>query len=164
MLFQKIFKALNQARIKYVVVGGVAVVLYGYERFTKDLDLIVFMEEKNLGRFYDVLMKLGYLAKVPVQKEQFMDAKQREQWKKEKGMLVFSFVERNPPFQIIDMFVDEPIAFADVYLHRRKIKIEGTTVPLIGIDHLIKLKRKAARAQDLLDIENLKAIKRMKRI
>lgn len=34
------FKALNDANVKYVVVGGVATVLHGYARLTMDVDLI----------------------------------------------------------------------------------------------------------------------------
>jgi hypothetical protein len=38
---EAIVKALNQAKIQYLIVGGVAVNAHGYERFTKDLDLVI---------------------------------------------------------------------------------------------------------------------------
>ncbi len=164
MFYGEVFKALNKAKVKYVVAGGVAVVLHGYVRNTGDLDLIVFLEEKNLKLFFNALKTVGFLPKVPVTQEQFSDAKQRNQWKKTKGMIVFSFVYKDPPFQLIDMFVDEPIAFRDLYQKKKNIRVEGITIPLISIAHLIKLKKKAGRNKDLDDIVQLNEIKRIKRI
>lgn len=160
MNYKKVFKALNKAKVKYVVAGGVAVVLYGYPRLTQDLDLIVLLEEKNLGRFFDVLVSVGYAPKVPVQKSQFQSKSERERWKKEKGMIVFSFVDRKPPFEMIDMFVGEPIKFQDVYQDRKIVKVQRVSIPLISMDHLIRLKKKASRPKDLDDIIQLKHIKR----
>ncbi len=160
MNYEKVFKALNKARVKYVVAGGIAVVLYGYPRLTRDLDLIVFLEEKNLGIFFDALRSVGYMPKVPVTREQFQDHQQRKRWKKEKGMIVFSFVESQPPFEMIDMFVDEPIAFKDIYKQHTTIALKGVNVPLIAIDHLIRLKQQASRPKDIDDIVQLKHIKK----
>ena len=164
MFYGEVFKALNKSRVKYVVAGGTAVVLYGYPRMTQDLDLIVLLENKNLDKFYEALKTIGYWPKVPVTKEQFIDAKQRNTWKKEKGMIVFSFVCKNPPFQLIDMFINEPIKFKDLYTQRKNIRIEGVQIPLISIDHLLKLKKKAGRNKDLDDIVQLKAIQRAQNI
>ncbi len=111
MFYQEVFKALNKAKVKYVVAGGVAVVLHGYMRFTEDLDLIVLLEEKNLDRLFEALKSIKYMPKVPVTKEQFIKEENRERWKKEKGIIVFSFVQENPPFRLIDIFVDYPIRF-----------------------------------------------------
>ena len=158
---EEIFKALNKARVKYVATGGVAVVLYGYMRMTQDLDLYVFLEDKNLSKLFDVLVSMGYKPKVSVTKEQFIDHKQREKWKKEKNMIVFSFEKKDPPFDLIDIFVDEPIAFKNVYENRKLIRVDKTQIPLMGIDHLIKLKKLAGRAVDLEDIAQLNEIRRM---
>ena len=162
MFYGEVFKALNKAKVKYVVAGGAAVILYGYPRLTQDLDLVVYLEEKNLEKLFDSLKKIGYSPKVPVTKEQFKDHRQRERWKKEKGMIVFSFVDRRPPFQMIDMFVDEPIKFDLLYKKRKIVNIEGIKIPLIGIEHLILLKENAHRPKDLDDIVQLKEIMKMK--
>src|SRR3989338_7356690 len=105
MFYGEVFKALNKAKVKYVVAGGVAVVLYGFLRYTKDVDLIVHLEERNLSKLFDALSKIGYRQKAPVTKEQFIDAKQRKLWQKEKGMIVFSFYHKSDPLKAIDMFV-----------------------------------------------------------
>ncbi len=95
MFYEDVFRILNEYKVKYIVVGGVAVVLHGVLRFTADLDLIVELKEENLEKFYVALGTIGYLPKVPVKKEEFKDARKREEWKKEKGMKVFSFVDVN---------------------------------------------------------------------
>jgi len=163
MFYGEVFKALNKARVKYVVVGGTAVVLHGYMRLTNDLDLVVALEESNLEKFFNALKKIDYHPKVPVTKEQFKDARQRELWRKEKGMIVFSFCNNQPPFSLIDMFVYEPIPFDQLYQKRIKAKIEGLMIPIANIDHLKRMKKSAGRPQDLVDIVQLNAIKRMQR-
>ncbi|MBF0485359.1 MAG: hypothetical protein HQL16_02475 [Candidatus Omnitrophica bacterium] len=157
-VYEDVFKALNKAKIKYVVAGGFAVILHGYPRYTGDLDLIVYLEHENLGLFFDVLKTLGYGPKVPVKKEDFQNAELRKRWKKEKGMLVFSFQDRNPPFHLIDMFLEEPIPFKEVFAKSVKAKYGSVKVPIIGIGHLLKLKDAAGRGKDLEDIVQLKAI------
>lgn len=47
-LFEKVFRELNKAKVKYLVVGGVAVNLYGYLRFTGDLDLLILLNEEKI--------------------------------------------------------------------------------------------------------------------
>ena len=155
MLYGEVFKALNKAKVKYVVAGGVAVILYGYERLTKDLDLIVFLEDKKLNKFYEALINLGYQPKVPVKKEQFIDPKQRKRWQKEKGMIVFSFCHTKPPFKVIDMFIQEPFPFAEIYKKRFEIEIERIKIPLISINQLRILKQQAGRPHDLIDLVQL---------
>ena len=150
MFYGEIFKILNKAHVKYVVVGGIAVVLHGYMRFTHDLDLVVALEPENLEKFFEALKKINYHPKAPITKEQFQDKQQRKLWQKEKGALV-------------DIFVQEPMPFDKIYKKRVDVKINGTTVPLMCIDHLKKLKKTAGRPQDLIDIVQLTAIERIKK-
>lgn len=79
-------------------------------------------------------------------------------------MIVFSFVERRPPFKLVDMFVDEPIPFGELDKSKKNVNVGGITIPLIGIDHLLKLKKKAGRDKDLNDIAQLNEIKRIQKI
>ncbi len=158
LVYEDVFKVLNHARIKYVVAGGVAVVLHGFPRYTGDLDLMVYLDEKNLGRFFDALGKVGFLPKVPVKKEEFQDESTRKRWKKEKNMIVFSFQNRQPPFRLIDMFVDEPLRFSDVDRKALRVRYGRVNIPIMAIEHLIELKNAAGRGKDLEDIVQLRAI------
>jgi hypothetical protein len=158
LVYENVFKALSRARIKYVVAGGFAVVLHGFPRYTGDLDLVVYLDEKNLGRFFDTLVEAGFLPKVPVKKEEFQDEAVREGWKNEKNMIVFSFQNRTPPFRLIDMFVNEPIRFSDVARKSLRVPYGSARVPIMAIEHLIELKSAAGRGKDLEDIVQLRAI------
>ena len=47
--------ALNRAGIKYIVVGGCAVILHGYYRTTHDIDLIVDTAPETIRKMKEVL-------------------------------------------------------------------------------------------------------------
>lgn len=161
MFYEEVFRGLNKNRVKYVVVGGVAVVLHGIVRFTADVDLFVGFSKKNLLKFAEVLTKLGYRPKIPVKASDFADSAKRERWKKDKGMLVFSFFHLKRHQDSIDVFVYEPIKFDKVYKERKIIEVEGVRIPIISIRHLKELKKKAGRPQDLADIEALEVIEKL---
>lgn len=85
MYYEEVFKALNEKGVKYVVVGGVALVLHGVVRMTADLDLFIKMDEENITSFLTAMRELDYKPKIPVQAGDFSDPQKRLQWKKEKG-------------------------------------------------------------------------------
>lgn len=163
MFYEEVFRALNNAKVKYAVAGGVAVVLHGYVRFTADLDLIVRLEEKNIDRFFHALTKLEYRPVVPVTKEQFKVVQNRRDWIKNKGMVVFSFWHPKDPLKHIDIFVEEPIKFDLIAKNIKKVKAGNLIIPLLAIKQLIQLKEKSARDRDIIDISNLKKIQKIKK-
>lgn len=79
-----IVRALNKSGVRYLIVGGLAVVAHGYLRFTADLDLMLDLETANVNRCIDALKTLGYRPRVSVPFEQFADAAIRERWIQEK--------------------------------------------------------------------------------
>jgi len=48
MIYKEIFKEFELRGVRYLVVGGMAVNLYGYIRLTMDLDIMVELPDKNL--------------------------------------------------------------------------------------------------------------------
>ena len=78
MYYDDIFIGFQQHKVKYVVAGGVAVVLHGVMRLTGDLDLIVYLEPGNLDRFVQAVKALGYQPLIPVPLEDFGDSKKRK--------------------------------------------------------------------------------------
>ena len=163
MFYEKVFRELNKNKVRYVVVGGIAVVLHGVVRLTVDVDLFVELSEKNLLRFVEVLTRLGYRPKIPVKASDFADASKREKWKREKQMLVFSFFHLTRHQDRIDVFVYEPIKFDKAYEEREIIDAKGLKIPIISMRHLKQLKKKAGRPQDLADIKALEEIERLRR-
>ena len=67
---ETIVKALNAAKVQYLIVGGLAVNAHGYERFTKDVDLVIGLERENIIRGLRALLGVGYQLRIPVTPEQ----------------------------------------------------------------------------------------------
>lgn len=158
MKFFDLLKTISKAKIKYLVVGGIAVNLHGIIRATKDIDFVVYLEEANVRKFCKLMTRLGYLPKVPVKAEDFADQKKRNDWIKNKNMIVFCFYHKNDLMNVIDVFVKHPLPFEGMYKRRTVIKIDEVSVSVIGIKDLIKLKEKANRLQDQSDILLLRKV------
>ena len=152
---ERVLGALNSAQVRYLVAGGVAVVLHGYLRTTADLDLVVQLEPENALRALRALGTIGYVPRAPVPAEQFADAGTRERWIRDKNLEVFSFWSNEHPGLEVDLFVREPFDFDEVYENAREFQLETTTVRVVPRRLLIEMKRLAGRPRDLEDIEAL---------
>lgn len=158
-IFESVFRSLNKARVKYLVVGGVAVNLHGYVRFTGDLDLLILLEEKNLSKMKAVMDDLNYVERLPVSIMDLKDQKQVKQWLEEKNMKAFTFVPpKDNPLQI-DIVIEESLKFDKLIKGKVVKRISGVSIPVISINNLVKMKKKANRQKDLLDLEALIEIK-----
>lgn len=162
-LYLPLFKALNDAGVKYVVVGGLATVLHGYLRLTVDVDLVVDLAPEEVTRAVHVLESLGYKPRVPVPAAQLADAAKRKEWIEQKGMTVFSFYHLSDSMLTVDIFAHHPIPFPALLARAERMAIAGVPVYICSIDDLIALKQQAGRPQDLIDIEKLRRIQEKKR-
>jgi hypothetical protein len=160
MLYEELFRRLAAARIRYVVVGGVALVLHGVVRFTADLDLLVALDPENLDAFLEAMEDLGYKSKLPLRAKAFADPQMRADWKEMRGMHVFTFYHPQRPVELVDVFIDEPIDFAAVERDRQIFTARGVEIPAISIPHLKQLKALSGRPQDLADIQALEELER----
>lgn len=157
-LIEPLFKALNDAGVRYVVVGGLAVVLHGHARLTVDVDLVVDLDKDQALKAIDALVKLGLRPRAPVNPRDFADRSVREAWIRDRGMQVFSMFDPSNPMRVVDLFVDHPVPFEALWSRSEQFELQDTTVRVASIRDLIHLKRMANRPQDLSDIEQLEAI------
>ncbi len=159
---EAIFRALNTARVEYLVVGGLAVVAHGYVRTTDDVDLAIGLQPENIIRALRALIDIGFVMAIPVRPEDFADASLRETWRREKGMLVLKMLSDRHPSTPVDIFVYEPF---DVSAEFAKARMESLSddlqVPVASLDCLLAMKRDAARPQDLADIDNLERVRQL---
>lgn len=155
-LFERVFRELNNAKVQYLVVGGVAVNLHGYVRFTGDLDLLLFLDHKNLEKMDRAMKKLKYSERLPVSIFALSDEKQVKTWLKEKNLQAFTF---NPPkgnLLQIDIILEDSLKF-NSFNKKKTIKTIGNLhIPVVSIKDIIKMKKKANREKDMLDINVIK--------
>lgn len=73
-------------------------------------------------------------------------------------MVVFSMWDESDPTFDVDLFVEEPFNFEEVYRRRVEAPVGTAVAHVLGLEGLLELKRQAARPQDLADIQALEAI------
>jgi predicted nucleotidyltransferase len=155
---EAVLAALNEANVRYLVVGGVAVVLHGHLRTTADLDLVVQLEPENARRALAALATLDYRPRAPVPAQQFADSAIRESWIMDKGLTVFSLWSPRLEDLEVDLFVREPFDFDAAYARAVRAVLDTTTADVAALSDLIALKRAAGRTQDMADIEALERL------
>lgn len=159
-IYEPILARLNEQGGRYVVVGGLAVVLHGHARLTVDLDLVVDLAPEAARRTISALVGLGFCPLAPVEALDFADAARRREWVEAKGMRVFSLYEPESPLSTVDLLVESPIDFEELYRKAELIPIGTTVVPVVAISHLIQMKQAANREQDRVDLRVLVEIEK----
>jgi hypothetical protein len=53
--FERVLRALHDAGVEFILVGGLAAVVWGASRFTRDIDLVYRRTPENLRRLADAL-------------------------------------------------------------------------------------------------------------
>lgn len=139
--FSELLSLFNAFQVRYLVVGGYAVIRYTEPRFTKDLDLWIEASPTNAHRVYHALRQFG----APLS-----------------GMSEGDFAEEGyfyqmgvPPLRIDILMSIQGVRFADAWEHRAEMDFEGLRVSFISRQDLILAKRAAGRLQDLVDVQLL---------
>ena len=139
--FKEFIALLNKHRVRYLVIGGYAVTVHGYPRYTKDLDVWVHAVPKNAQRLLDVLREFGF-GSLDIQASDFTTPDHIVQL-------------GYPPNRIDILTTPAGIDFEICYAARKRIKLGKVTVNFIDLENLRRNKKAAGRTQDLLDLENL---------
>ena len=161
MLYEALFRGLHIARVRYLLVGAVAINLHGVPRMTADVDLMVDMADANLRTFVQTMTSLGYKPRVPVDAAEVLNPEKRREWRDTKSMIVFTWLHPARPYEEVDMFLNNPIDFGTAYANRKEVSLGDYAVPLSGISDLIALKTISGREQDRSDIEALRQIQNL---
>jgi hypothetical protein len=153
---EAILSALQTARVRYIVVGGLAVAAHGHGRATFDIDLVVQLQPDNAMRAIRALEVLGYRPTAPVPASQFADPKHREAWIRDKNMVVFQLQSDRHPETQIDLFVSEPFDF-DTEYDRAMIGefLPDLPVHFVCLETLVRMKEAVGRPKDLEDVRQL---------
>jgi hypothetical protein len=161
MFYLDLFRTLQEERVEYLVVGGLAINLHGVERATMDVDLVLAMDEANLKCFLNAATRLKLKPSLPVPIESLCDAKQLDAWVREKHLIAFSLRPPTPNMPTVDIIVRPAVPFERMARNRIEKDVGGVRLSLASIDDLIALKSGTGRKQDASDIEALKIARRV---
>ncbi len=142
---KELLLAFNAHSVKYLVVGGYAVGVHAEPRATKDLDIFILTNEENSHAVYLALVAYG----APLQGFSPAD------FNDEQGT---GFQIGQPPARIDILQRIDGIDFDEAWADRVEGLVEGE-IPahIISRNHLIRNKLDTGRAQDIADVEALRA-------
>lgn len=162
MLYERILNELHRRKIKYLVVGGLAVNLYGYDRITGDLDIILLMTDVNVKKFIKVAERFKLKPRLPVALQDLAVPRLRKSWIKERNMKAFTLYNPRNDAEHVDIVIDHPVDFQKAYKKREQIASAGMNISLISLADLITMKKAAGRDRDKIDIKALTFIRELK--
>ena len=152
---REILRRLTAAGIDFVVIGGIAMVLLGYPRITRDLDIVFAYDDENLDALGRLLVE--------------MKAQLR-------GVGDVGFVPDRRTLQGIQLLtLDTALGWFDVHRlpagvpsysrlrqNAERVTLDDFTVYVANPDDLIAMKEAAGRPQDRIDIAALETITRLR--
>ncbi|MBK6597152.1 MAG: hypothetical protein IPG25_04200 [Proteobacteria bacterium] len=156
--FISIFRALTQAEVRYVLVGGLAVILHGVDRVTADIDLTLDLAPDQAKAAIETLLESGLKPQLPIAAVDFADPAKRASWHQRRNMQVFSFWDPTQARPTVDLFIENPIPFEELWQQSVVIKYDDLPIRIASIGHLIRLKEIAGRPRDTADIAALREL------
>ena len=139
--FREFLNLLNSTGVEYLLIGGYAVGLYGYVRPTKNIDVWVATNPDNLDRLRQALQAFGFRP----------ETLPTPLFEPPRTLLRMGL----PPNRLEVLSEITGVAFADCYVRRRVVDVDGVPVPLIDLDDLTTNKLATGRARDAADVEQL---------
>lgn len=137
--------------VDFILVGGYAVIYYGYLRTTGDMDVWLKPDNENKKKVLKVFKQKGSNPG-DIKRLHEMDFTG-----------IVSFHTGNPPDRIDFMTKIAGIKFNEAFQTRNFLNLQGYDIPIIDLDNLIANKLLTGRAKDLADVEELKKIGRMRK-
>jgi hypothetical protein len=161
MFYFDVLKRFYQDRIKYLIVGGLAVNLHGVPRVTQDIDIIIATDKDNILRTNRILKELGYVPRLPVDPDDMADKGRLKEWIEEKNMKAFSFWNNKEAYKVVDIVLVHPLDFEISYRSKVVREAEGVEIFLASVEDIIKMKEASGREQDMSDIKMLRKVTRL---
>ncbi len=127
--------------VRFLIVGGYAVAAHGHPRYTKDLDVWVWVDPENASRLLDALDDFGF-GSVGLRATDLLEPD--------------AVIQLGYPPKRIDLLTGvDGVSFEPCYTARMMVDIDGASVPFIDLANLRRNKRASGRPQDLADLAAL---------
>lgn len=143
-----LLKLLQQNEVDYILVGGQAIRLLGFNRATEDVDLVVPLDEKNGER---LIRSLGFLE----------SSKELQSWwfSREANAEEIQNIRVADELVIDILFAANGETYESLQPFIRHVEIEGVSIPTLDVEGLLKTKT-GYREKDAIDREFLLKIKK----
>ena len=139
--FQDFLGLLEKHHVEYVIVGGYAVGVHGFPRYTGAMDVFVAISGENAGRLVEVFSEFGF-ASLSLKASDFLDPD--------------TVVEAGrEPMKIQVLKGIDGVTFDQCRSDRMIVNISGLEVPFIGFESLLANKTASPRSKDRIDLEEL---------
>jgi hypothetical protein len=138
---KEFLSALNDADVRYLITGGIAVGAHGHPRYTKDIDVWLDASPDNAHRVLQAIDEFGF-GSLGIVLEDLCDPRQ---------MLQLGY----PPNRVDLLTFATGLDFADAWERRIGSEIDGVPVHLVSLVDLETNKRATGRLQDLADLRKL---------
>jgi hypothetical protein len=160
MYYFDLLEALYKNKVKYLIVGGLAVNLYGVPRVTQDIDLIISTSKSNVLKLISLLKNLGYVPRLPVNPAHLALPDKVKDWIESKNLKAFSFYHQKDNYKVVDIVLVHSLDFEQSFKNKTVKKVDNIKIYLASMDDLIRTKEFGNRPQDLSDIAMLKKVKK----
>jgi predicted nucleotidyltransferase len=151
---RELLERLVEARIQFVLVGGLAVNAWGYLRATQDVDVVPAPSPENLERLDALLKELG--GRVDVGGRLLDSAAISTFLRTGDRTLVLTDLGR---VDVLQGLPQVP-AFAELDADASDVDMEGLLVRVCSLEHLLAMKRASKRPRDRDDLEALEVAQR----
>ncbi len=139
--FKEFIALLNNHDVQYLIVGGYAVAIHGYPRYTKDLDIWIALSPENADKILKVLDDFGF-GGLNLTAEDFTQPDQ--------------IIQLGIPSNRIDIITSlTGVDFNNCYDTKLTVDFDGVEILIIDRVNLKKNKLATGRPQDLADAENI---------
>lgn len=139
--FHDFLSLLARHNVRYLVVGGYAVAVHGYPRYTGDLDIFIALDPQTASAMVAAFHDFGFPGEA-IDASSFLEPK--------------SIVEAGrEPLKLQVMNAISGVTFQDAYERRQIVRLDDLDVPFIGYDDLIRNKSATGRGKDKVDVEEL---------
>jgi len=137
-------------KVKYLIVGGEAVLFHGHSRLTGDIDIFYENSNENVDKLFNVLLEF-WNNEIPGIKE--------KSELKEPGIIIQFGL---PPNRIDLMNQIEGVNFSEAYNNKIIINTllnnQNAEIYYIGLKELIKNKKAMSRPKDIDDLQYLQKL------
>jgi len=142
--FKRILADLNGAGVRYVLVGGIALIRHGVVRATRDVDAIIAGDAENIARVRSLIDAWSATRPdgSPVPEESVASGRT---------------INLTTPYGDLDLLAERPspLSFDELLARAEVRRVDGVQAPICSLADLVALKRLAGRERDLVDLRDL---------